>query len=145
MAAAPAAQADDEGVYRAWIAENSTLLKLENALGKNLNTWSRSGGKKGGPALERIAKMRALIARRREAVAGEDASSGAGGSGRKNALASLRNYDSALVKLRRAVQAGMAGRSKSASSYIGQYDKLVSRSQAYEQRALDAFEEAGVI
>jgi hypothetical protein len=142
--AAPLAQADDQSVYDAWTAENSTLAKLESALGRNLKAWSRSGGSKGAPALERISRIRALVARRRQAVAAEDPSSGAGGSGRKNALAALRHYDSAMVNLRRAVRAGMDGDMRSARAYLGRYDALIERSQKYERRALAAFEDAGV-
>ena len=145
LAAAPAAQADDESVFRAWTHENQTLAKLESALAKDLKTWSSSGGRKGGPALERIAKIRKLIARRQDSVSAEDASTGAGGSGRKNALASLRDYYAAMVKLRRAIVAGMDGRSGTANSYVAQYDALIERSQKYERRALKAFEDAGVV
>jgi hypothetical protein len=144
LAAAPVAQADDESVFRAWTRENTTLAKLESALGKNLKTWSRSDGRNGGPALERIAKIRRLVARRRAAVTDEDASTGKGASGRKNALAALRDYDAAMVKLRNAINAGMDGNSRRASSYLGEYDALIARSQKYERRALAAFDDAGV-
>jgi hypothetical protein len=144
LVAAPVAGADDESVFRAWTRENTTLAKLESALGKNLRTWERSGGRNGGPALERIAKIRRLVARRREAVTGEDASTGKGASGRKNALASLRDYDAAMVKLRAAINAGMDGDSSLATKHLGRYDELIARSQRYERRALAAFEEAGV-
>ncbi|HEX8743644.1 MAG TPA: hypothetical protein VF712_10965 [Thermoleophilaceae bacterium] len=144
LSAAPVAQADDESAYRAWVAENSTLFKLDDALDRNLDTWARSNGKRGEPALERIAKMRALLARRTKAVAAEDASTGDGGSGRKNALANLRDWDAALVKLRRGVRAGMAGRASAANSYVRQYKALYDRSQRYAKRAQDAFEDAGV-
>src|SRR5688500_180720 len=99
VVAAPA-QADDESVFRAWTRENTTLAKLETALDKNLKSWSNSGLRKGGPALERISKIRALIARRRAAVIDEDPSTGDGGSGKKNALAALRDYNAAMLKLR---------------------------------------------
>ena len=144
LVAAPIAQADDESVYRAWTDENTTLAKLEKTLGKNLKTWSNSNGANGGPALERITKIRALVARRKKAVTAEDASTGDGGSGRKNALASLRDYDAAMLKLRSAIHAGMDGRASTANSYIKQYRALIERSQKYERRALDAFEDAGV-
>jgi hypothetical protein len=144
VVAVPAAQADDTSVFRAWTHENTTLAKLETALGKNLKTWSQSNGRKGGPALERIVKIRALLARRKKAVTEEEASTGDGGSGRKNALASLRDYDIAMVRLRSAVNAGMDGRAKTASSYVKQYQALIERSQKYERRALAAFERAGV-
>jgi hypothetical protein len=144
LAAAPVAQADDESVFRAWTRENTTLAKLEDALDKNLKTWQRSGGKNGGPALERIAKIRRLVARRRAAVTDEEASTGNGGSGRKNALAALRDYDAAMVKLRSAINAGMDGDSRAATTYLGRYDELIARSQRYEERALAAFRDAGV-
>jgi hypothetical protein len=144
LVAAPVAQADDQSVFDAWTRENTTLAKLEKALGKNLKTWSSSNGSKGGPALERISKIRTVIARRRAAVTGEDPSTGDGGSGRKNALASLRDYDAAMVKLRSAINAGMDRKTKRAGSYLGQYDALIARSQKYEKRALDAFEAAGI-
>jgi hypothetical protein len=143
LLAAPA-QADDDSVYGAWTGENTTLAKLETALDKNLKTWSNSNLKKGGPALERISKIRALIARRRAAVLDEDPSTGDGGSGKKNALAALRDYNAAMLKLRSAVQAGMKGNAKSAKSYLSQYDALIKRSQKYERRAQAAFEAAGV-
>jgi hypothetical protein len=144
LAAAPAAQADDESVFDAWTRENATLAKLESALAKNLKTWSRSGGRNGGPALERISKIRRLVARRRAAVTDEEPSTGKGASGRKNALAALRDYDAAMVKLRSAINAGMDGNSRKASSYLGQYDELIARSRKYERRAFAAFEDAGV-
>ena len=144
LVAAPAAQASDESVFRAWTHENPTLAKLEKALGKNLKTWSNSGGRNGGPALERITKIRALISRREARVLEEVPSTSRGGSGKKNALASLRDYDAAMAKLRRAIRAGMDGKTKTASSYLDQYDALIERSQKYERRALDAFEAAGV-
>jgi hypothetical protein len=144
MVAAPAAQADDASVFKEWTRENTTLAKLETALGKNLKSWTDSGGKKGAPALERISKIRTLIARRKKAVTEEEASTGKGGTGRKNALASLRDYDAAMVKLRNAINAGMAGRSSTANSYLKQYDALIARSKKYERRAQDAFEDAGV-
>ena len=142
--AAPVAQASDESVFRAWTHENKTLAKLETALAKNLKTWSNSGGRNGEPALERITKIRALVARRRARVLEEDPSTGDGGSGKKNALASLRDYDAAMVKLRRAIRAGMDGETRTASSYLDRYDALIERSQKYERRALKAFEAAGV-
>jgi hypothetical protein len=144
LAAPPAAQADDASVFKEWTRENSTLAKLETALAKNLKSWTDSGGKKGAPALERIVKIRTLIARRKKAVTEEDASTGAGGTGRKNALASLRDYDAAMLKLRSAINAGMDGKSKTANAYLKQYDALIARSKKYEARAQDAFEDAGV-
>ena len=143
VVAAPA-QADDESVFRAWTRENSTLAKLEIGLDKNLRSWSNSGLKKGAPALERISKIRALVARRRAAVIEEDPSTGDGGSGKKNALAAMRDYNSAMLKLRSAINAGMDGNSSSARSYLRQYDALIQRSQKYERRAEAAFERAGV-
>ena len=144
LAAAPAAQADDASVFKEWTRENSTLAKLENTLAKNLKTWSNSGGKKGGPALERITKIRALIARRKAAVTDEDPSTGSGASGKKNALANLRDYDAGMLKLRSAINAGMDGKAKTANSYIKQYDALIARAKRYEERANDAFDAAGV-
>jgi hypothetical protein len=143
VVAAPAL-ADDQSVFDAWTRENTTLAKHEKALGKNLKSWSDSGLRKGGPALERISKIRALIARRRAAVLDEDPSTGDGGSGRKNALAALRDYNAAMLKLRSAINAGMDGNGSRANSYLKQYDALIDRSQKYERRALAAFERAGV-
>lgn len=141
---APVAQADDQSVFDAWVRENNALAKLETALGKNLKTWSSSSGRKGGPALERITKIRALIARRTAAVNDEDASTSKGASARKNALANLRDYDAAMVKLRNAVRAGMDGDAGKADRYLAQYDALVARARKYEKRARDAFVATGV-
>ena len=144
LVAAPVAQASDKSVFRAWTSENRTLGKLESTLAKNLKSWTDSGGRRGTPALERIAKIRTLVARRKAAVNDEEAATAKGASGRKNALASLRDYDAAMVRLRNALNAGMDGRSSTANSYLKQYDSLIARSGKYEDRALAAFKEAGV-
>ena len=38
LAVAPAAQADDQGVFDAWTAENQSLAALEDRLEKNLRS-----------------------------------------------------------------------------------------------------------
>ncbi len=138
MAAAPVAQADDKSTYRAWIAENKTLRTLEDRLDKNLDSWARGGSS--APARERISKIRALIARRDRAVRAEEASTSAGAKGRSNALAMLRDYDAAMLKLRAAV----TGKRSQANSRIAEYNALIKRSRKYENRALRYFEDAGV-
>jgi hypothetical protein len=144
LAAAPVAQAADKDVFREWTRENTTWSKLEDALGKNLNTWTNSGYKKGDPALQRISKIRTLIARRKKAVLAEESSSDDGANGKSLALANLRDYNDGLIKLRKAVYVGMDGHINSANSYLKQYDALIARAGRYEKRAHKAFQDAGV-
>ena len=139
---APAAQASDGSVFRAWTRENKGLRTLEKRLDSQLDTWSRSGGKKGGPARETSAKMRQLIARRKNAVAGENASSDAGAQGKSLALANLRTYDAALLKLRSAIRAGMSGNIKKARADLKSYNDLMAKAIRYENRANKAFDES---
>lgn len=140
LAAAPVAQADDASTFKAWTAENKTLSKLESRLSKNLKAWSSSNGAKDGPARETIGKIRALIARRDKAVRAEKTSSSKGAKGRSNALAMLRDYSAAMLKLRSAV----TGKMSQANSRIKQYNALMKRSRTYEDRAIAYFEDAGV-
>jgi hypothetical protein len=142
---APAAQASDKTVFNAWVHENTTWSKLEDALGKDLNTWSNSGYRKGDPAVKRTSKIRALIARRKKAVVAEEASTSDGADGKSLALANLRDYDNGMLKLRQAVRAGMDGKTSSANRYLKQYDALIARAGRYENRANTAFEDAGVL
>jgi hypothetical protein len=138
LAAAPVAQADDESTYRAWTAENKTLRTHEDRLDKALDTWAKGGSNQA--ARERISKIRALIARRDRAVRGEEASSSKGAKGRSNALAMLRDYEAAMLKLRSAV----TGKRSQANTRIKEYNALIKRSRTYENRALTYFEDAGV-
>jgi hypothetical protein len=135
---APAARADDAGTFRAWTAENKTLATHEDRLDKALDAWAKGGSNRA--ARERISKMRALIERRDEAVRAETTSSSKGAKGKSNALAMLRDYDAALLKLRAAV----TGKRSQANARIGEYNALIKRSRKYEDRALAYFEDAGV-
>lgn len=138
MALAPVAQADDASTYKAWIAENKTLRTHENRLQKELNTWAKGGSSM--PVRERISKIRALIARRDKAVRAEETSSSKGAKGKSNALAMLRDYNAAMLKLRAAV----TGKRSQANSRLAEYDALMKRSRKYEDRAIAYFEDAGV-
>ncbi|HEX2125033.1 MAG TPA: hypothetical protein VHF45_00565 [Thermoleophilaceae bacterium] len=138
LAAAPVAQADDASTYRAWTAENKTLAIHEDRLDKALDAWARGGSNKA--ARERISKIRALIARRDEAVRAETTSSSKGAKGKSNALAMLRDYGAAMLKLRAAV----TGKRSQANSRLAEYNALIKRSRKYEDRALAYFEAAGV-
>src|SRR3712207_852516 len=135
---APAAQADDTSTFQAWVAENKTLRTHEDRLDKQLDAWARGGSSM--PARERISKMRALIERRDEAVRAEATSSSKGAKGKSNALAMLRDYDAALLKLR----AALTGKRNRANSRIAEYNALIKRSRKYEDRAIAYFEDAGV-
>ena len=145
LAVAPAAQADDASVFDAWTAENQSLATLEDRLEKNLRSWERSSFRKGEPAVETIGRIRKLIARRRKAVSAQEPSSSDGRDGKSLALANLRDYDSAMVKLKRAVESGMARRFGQADRYLGQYRELMRRAEKYEARANVQFSEAGVL
>lgn len=138
LLAAPAAQADDASTFQAWTAENKTLATHEERLDKALDAWARGGSNKA--ARERISKMRALLARRDEAVRAEQTSSSKGAKGKSNALAMLRDYDGALLKLRSAV----TGKRSQANARIKEYSALIKRSGTYEDRAIAYFEDAGV-
>jgi hypothetical protein len=138
LAAAPVAQADDESTYRAWTVENKTLRTHEERLDKNLDSWAKGGSN--GPARERISKIRSLIGRRDKAVRAEETSSSKGAKGRSNALAMLRDYEAAMLKLRSAV----TGKRSQANARIKEYNALIKRSRTYEDRALTYFEAAGV-
>ena len=138
LVSAPVASADDASTYKAWIAENKTLRTHEDRLDKALDAWARGGSN--AATRERISKMRALIGRRDRAVRAESTSSSKGAKGRSNALAMLRDYDAALLKLRAAV----TGRRSQANSRIREYNALIKRSGTYERRAIAYFEDAGV-
>jgi hypothetical protein len=132
-------------VFDAWTAENQALAKLEDRLGKNLRSWENSSFRKGEPAVETIGRIRKLVARRKKAVAAQDPSSSNGQDGKSLALANLRDYDAAMVKLRRGVEAGMARRFGKADAYLSEYRSLIKRAGRYENRANAAFRAAGVL
>lgn len=144
LGAAPVAQADDRSVYKAWKAENKSWATLEDRLEGNLKTWQSSGYRKTGPALETIGKIRALIARRKKAVAAEAHSTGEGKDAKSLALANLRTYDSAMVKLKRAVELGAQRKYSEANENLREYRALLKRASSYERRAQAAFEDADV-
>ena len=135
---APAAHADDASTYQAWTAENKTLATHEDRLDKALDAWARGGSNKA--TRERISKIRALIDCRDEAVRDETPPSSKGAKGKSNALAMLRDYDAAMLKLRAAV----TGKRSQANARIKEYNALIKRSRTYENRALAYFEDAGV-
>lgn len=145
LVTAPAALADDESVFNAWTAENVELAQLEKQLGKDLRTWENSSFMKGAPAISTIRKIRKVVARRRKAVTAQEPSTTDGKHGRNLALANLRDYDAAMVRLRRAIEAGMDREFKKSNGYIGEYRTLIKRAGKYEDRANDAFREAGVL
>jgi hypothetical protein len=138
LAAAPAAQADDTSTYRAWTSENKTLATHEDRLDKALDAWAKGGSNKA--TRERISKIRSLIARRDDAVRAETTSSSKGAKGKSNALAMLRDYEAAMLKLRAAV----TGKRSQANARIKEYNALIKRSRKYEDRAIAYFEDAGV-
>ena len=140
LAAAPAAQASDSSAFKAWTSERNSLRTLETRLDKNLDTWANSKGTKSAPARETISKLRALIARRDKALRAEETSSSKGAKGKSNALASLRDYNAALLKLRAAV----TGKFSQANARLKEYNALIKRMKTYENRALQYFEDAGV-
>ena len=142
LAAAPMAQADDQSVFDAWTHENPSLANLQDALAKNLKTWQSSNGKKGGPALERISKIRALIARRKKALAAEEPSTTAGKHAQRLAGYHLRDYNAGMLKLRSAINAGMAGNARGANSLLKEYNSLMARAKKYRSQAYDAFKNA---
>ncbi|HEX8648784.1 MAG TPA: hypothetical protein VF715_17945 [Thermoleophilaceae bacterium] len=138
-AAAPVASADDASVLKAWTAENKTLSKLEKQLDGQIKA------SKANAAISTIGKIRKLVARRKKALAAEEPSTSDGKDGKSLALANLRDYDAAMVKLKRGIEAAVARKGSQAQTYFNQYRALIKKAANYEKRANQQFKEAGVL
>jgi hypothetical protein len=144
LVAAPAAVADDQGIYDAWIAHDSEFAQLSKDFDKGMRSWEKSGYKKPGKAYAAIDKTRKLLAQTNAEMKAQQSSSAKGAEAGNLALKSNSEFDAALAKVRKAVKYATAGSDGKASAAFEDADALFTRSLKYEKRARKAFKAAGV-
>src|SRR3954447_7946581 len=88
---APAALADDNGVYQAYVSRDSDFTRLGKQLKKDIRAWVSSHRTKPGAALATIRDTRSACADVITAVNGQQPSSDNGTKAKKLATASVKH------------------------------------------------------
>ena len=141
---APAALADDNGVYKAYVSRDSGFSRLGKQLRSDLKTWVRSGHTKSGPALKTIRQSRALCADVVAAMKAESSSSSNGSKAKKQAIASVKDLSASLKALAGGIRARTAHHVAKAKRLAAKADTLLNRSEREQNRARKFFKAAGV-
>ena len=144
LVTAPAAVADDNSVYQAWVAHDAKFAEFGAGVRKN-NRSSTSPRKKAARLIELMDGVRKVLAENTAGVKGQTASSADGERGRTLALKCNARLDGSFLKTRKAMRLFLDGASRrKVDAYLDQADVLNEQASSYEMRARTAFKAAGV-
>lgn len=143
-AGAPAAQADDNGVYQAWIAHDAQFERHSEKVRENTRS-SRSPRAKAARLIRLVDDVRKVLAENSAGVRAQEPSTEKGAEGKSLALKSNARVDASVLSTRKAMRLFLdrASRSK-VDRYIRRADALAKEATTYAKRARAAFREAGV-
>ena len=141
---APAALADDNSVYGAYVSRDADFAKLGKQVRRGLRTWNRSGRKKSKPALRALRKTVKACDELIAAIKAEQPSSEHGKKGKAAAIASVAFIRKSAVTAAKAVRAGTRGHNAKANKLFRQADRQLKRAGDKEKTARREFKAAGV-
>ena len=139
-AAAPAANASDRSVKRAWDADDAKFEEHGERVRTLYRRWERSGFRKHGRALiAALGDTRRTLDGTRAGVRAETASSETGAKARYWALRSMRAFDSQLATEQSAVRARTNGRRRRANRLFDEAETFGRRAIRFANRAKRLF------
>lgn len=141
---APAALADDNGVYGAYVSRDADFSRLGKQLKKDIKAWVASHHRKPAPALATIKDSRAACSDVIAAMKGEQPSSDNGTKARAHAVASVSDLRKSLGALAGGIRARTARHAAKAKRFAERANVLLKRSLKEEKRARSLFKAAGV-
>jgi hypothetical protein len=143
-AAAPAALADDNGVYQAYVSRDADFTRLGKQLKKDSKAWVRSGRTKPEAVLATIKDTRAVCSDVLSALKSQDSSSDNGAKAKTHATRSVKALRASLAVLGGAIRARTAHHLAKAKRLAKKATALSSRSLKEERLARKFFKAAGV-
>ncbi|MDQ3934920.1 MAG: hypothetical protein M3340_09870 [Actinomycetota bacterium] len=144
LVAAPAARADDNGVYQAWIAHDAKFERLAEKI-RATERSSRTRRQKATRIIALIDDMREVLAENTTGVRAQEPSSEKGTEAKALALKSNARVDASVLNTRKGLRLFLDGASQSKiDRYLRRGRVLIKEASAYAKRARTAFKEAGV-
>ena len=142
--ASPAAAADDNSVYRAYVSRDADFVKLGKHVRRGMRIWYRSGWKRSKPALRALARTVKACDELIPAIDAEQPSSDHGARGKSAAIASVRFLGKSAATAGKGVRAGTAGHRARAKRLLARADRQLRQAGAEEKVARREFKAAGV-
>ena len=142
--AAPAALADDNSVYGAYVSRDADFVKLGKQVRRGLKTWKQSGYKRPKPLLRALGKLAKACDQLTAVIKAEQASSDHGAKAKAAAIASVHWLGRSAVTTAKGVRAATHKHRGRARKFARQADRYLDRSLKREKEARREFKAAGV-
>lgn len=139
LAGAPAAQASDASVQKAWNGNDAQFKKLGRQERKAFKAWEDSDFEKSAPLLRSIKRARDLLKANTRNVRAQKSSSAPGAKARRYAVRANGSFDRELACIAKGVRLTSAGKRGAGSRRFAKADRYERKSKRQAKAARHYF------